>query len=280
MPSGAVQCRPGPRPPSTDGAPRPAVGAPSTDQVGERCNSRSSGLRVRGFRGHGDLERGPGAVGSVGAGRGGVAQPVGWCNPQVASRGPMRSSHEATCGPCGGPPSLIRCLRCGRLSVGAFPPGGGGRVPCRRVPSCDRRPRRRAPVEGTSNGRHSFTHMRHCAQNAFLCRCVGGGGPTKAGAGCRMRRILSSRGRPPACSVGSGRSPVLGRARWEVGDLATGHGGGNGQTSRRYHLMDPSSRLVDDRRPRRKRTVMSRRARDARLCVLLLRLVRLVGWAL
>ena len=110
-PSGAVQCRPGPRPPSTDGAPRPAVGAPSTDQVGERRNCRSSGLRVRGFRGHGDLERGSGAVGSVGAGRGRVAQQVGWCNPPVASRRPMRSSREATCGPCR-PPWLIRCLGC------------------------------------------------------------------------------------------------------------------------------------------------------------------------
>ena len=74
VPSGVVQCRPGPRPPSTDGAPRPAVGAPSTDQVGERWSGQSSGLLVRGFRGHSDLERGPGAVGSVGAGRGAVAQ--------------------------------------------------------------------------------------------------------------------------------------------------------------------------------------------------------------
>jgi len=157
VPSGAVQCRPGPRPPSTDGAPRPAVGAPLTDQVGRAAQQRKQRTWVRGFRGHGDLERGPGAVGSVGAGRGGVAQPVGWCNPQVASRGPMRSSHEATCMPCGGPPSLIRCLRCvasasvpSRRAAGECPA-----VRCKAVAGV----RHRAPVEGTSNGRHSLTHM-------------------------------------------------------------------------------------------------------------------------
>ena len=47
-------------------------------------DGRSSGLQVRGFRGRGDLERGPGSVGSVGAGRGGVAQQVGSSSEGIA----------------------------------------------------------------------------------------------------------------------------------------------------------------------------------------------------
>ena len=153
MPSSAAP----PRPPSTDGAPRPAVGAPSTDQVGERRNSRSGGLRVRGFRGRRDPDRARcGRI--VSAGRGGVAQPVGWCNPQVASRRPMRSSHEPPCGHCGGPPSLIRCLRC--VASASVPSRrAAGERPAVRCQALTGVRRRRAPVDGTRNGRHSFAHM-------------------------------------------------------------------------------------------------------------------------
>ena len=40
MPPRVSLCQLSPKPPSTDEAPRPAVGAPSTDEVGERWNRR------------------------------------------------------------------------------------------------------------------------------------------------------------------------------------------------------------------------------------------------
>jgi hypothetical protein len=131
-PSGAVQCRPGPRPPSTDRAPRPAVGAPSTDQVGERWSGQSSGLRVRGFRGHSDLERGPGADGGCGprSGRTGTSGGAthSWRREDQCNRVTRRRAGREADGRRGSPhpTSRYRGLPGTTMSLGSFSLGTEG----------------------------------------------------------------------------------------------------------------------------------------------------------
>jgi hypothetical protein len=86
-----------------------------------------------------------------------VVQPTGGVEKTnaIESRGDVRTLPSAVVDPV---PRLCR------LSVGVFPRGRGG-VPCRQCQAVTG-VRRRAPVEGTSNGRHSFAHMPMSAHSS------------------------------------------------------------------------------------------------------------------
>jgi hypothetical protein len=137
-PSDAVQCRPGPRPPSTDGAPRPAVGAPSTDQVGGASTAQAADLGSAGSVVA--VTRTVARCGRIGGCRprrsrtaGWVVQPTGGVEKTnaIESRAAVRAlRRSAVVDPV---PPLCR------LSVGAFLQGGRGAAR-RPVPSSDRRP--------------------------------------------------------------------------------------------------------------------------------------------
>ena len=101
----------------------------------------------------------------------------------------------------------------------------------------------KASRAGNRQGAHPQTVAPEAAAlspSAHICRGAGAG-TTTAEARCRTQRIRLSRGRLPACIGDSGRSPVLGPARWAAGDPATGQTGetarrASGTTSRIHHF--------------------------------------------